>query len=90
MITTPLTYNDFSELRKMYDPQKQEPINIAELVKTCSLTLKAAVALIGRNSTEGKVMGVTSRPSLRFPPGLYITCSNLNETVKHFKVGEEA
>jgi hypothetical protein len=64
-------------------------VNVEELVTKCNLSYKEAVELIGKTSTQGKILGVTTRPGLSYSPGLYITCTSPGKASKHYKVGAE-
>lgn len=48
------------------------------------LTWQQAQELIGQDSNKGRIIGITTRPNLRFTPGIYVTTPE-----GHFKVGEQ-
>lgn len=64
-------------------------INIEQLVTENNLTFEEAKELVGKESTQGKILGITGKPGLGYSEGVYLTCSKPNEQSKHFRIGNE-
>lgn len=62
-------------------------INIEELVEACNLTWDQAKELIGKTSTQGNIIGITTKPSLGKAEGIYLTCNVPNQQATQHKVG---
>ena len=58
-----------------------------ELLETKSLTQEQAIGFIGSIHPEGTIVGMTPKPGLQYPDGIYLTISNIDQPSKHIRVG---
>lgn len=58
-------------------------VNIEELVTNCNLTREEAYRLLGKTSTQSKIIGVSTHSE-----GVYLTTTLPSEMAQHHKVGK--
>ena len=59
-----------------------------ELLESKTLTEEQASAFIGMKYKEGTIIGVTSKPGLKYPDGIYITVTYSDKPTEYILVGE--